>query len=139
MVFKLDGTKPVLPSPAPLPAVAAEPPAQAPGIDAARIANGRGLYFANCAFCHSNQHRSISPDLRRLSAEKHAVFADIVLKGLLQPNGMPAFNDLLTPRDAEDIHAYLIDLQAKTRATELELQRQGKPIDTPVPTIISSL
>lgn len=139
MVFKLDGTKPALPALAPLPAVAAVPPAQAPGIDAARIANGRGVFYGNCAFCHSNLHRSISPDLRRLSAEKHAVFKDIVLKGLLQPSGMPAFGDLLTEREVEDLHAYLIDLQATTRATELELQRQGKPIDTPAPTVISAL
>ena len=139
MGFKLDGTKPALPAPAPLPAVAAEPPAQAPGIDAARIAGGRDLYFANCGFCHSNQHRSISPDLRRLTPEKHAVFNEIVLKGLLQPNGMPSFGDLLSPLEAEDLHAYLIDLQAATRATELELQRQGKPIDTPAPTIINAL
>ena len=139
MVFKLDGTKPALPALAPLPAVAAEPPAQAPGIDAARIARGRGLYFSNCGFCHSNQHRSISPDLRRLTPEKHAVFNEIVLKGLLQPNGMPSFGDLLSPLDVEDLHAYLIDLQTATRARELELQRQGKPIDTPAPTIINAL
>ena len=62
-----------------------------------------------------------------------------MLKGLLQPNGMPSFGDLLTPLEAEDLHAYLIDLQAATRATELELQRQGKPIDTPAPTIINAL
>lgn len=139
LVFKLDGTKPALPKPAPLPEVAPVPPAQAPGVDASSIARGRGLYFGTCGFCHANQHHSIAPDLRRLTAEKHAVFNDIVLKGMLQPNGMPSFGDLLTPQDAADIHAFLIRLQEVTRAAELDLQRQGKPIDTPVPTILSSL
>ena len=49
----------------------------------------------------------------------HAVFRAIVLDGALIANGMPRWDDRLSPADADAIHAYLIDLQAKTRADEL--------------------
>jgi quinohemoprotein ethanol dehydrogenase len=39
----------------------------------------------------------------------HAAFKDIVLKGALAANGMERFDDLLSDKDADAIHAYLID------------------------------
>jgi len=66
------------------------------------------------------------------------VFERIVLEGLLLPNGMPRFNDLLTPEQARAIHAFLIDEQRKLRARELQLQREGKPLDSRSLTILSS-
>jgi quinohemoprotein ethanol dehydrogenase len=94
--------------------------------------------MAHCAICHSNLHRSISPDLRRMPAEAHAAFNEIVLRGGLLAGGMPRWDDPLSEADADAIHAYLIDLQAKTRATELDLKRQGKPLDTRGPLLMSS-
>ena len=38
----------------------------------------------------------------------HACFADIVIGGLLESKGMASFADLLTPEEAEAIHAYVI-------------------------------
>ena len=43
-----------------------------------------------------------------MSAETHAKFTDIVLKGIYVDKGMASFADLLTPQQAEAIHAYLI-------------------------------
>jgi quinohemoprotein ethanol dehydrogenase len=52
---------------------------------------------------------SSTPDLRKLNAGLHAEFKDIVLKGVLAPAGMERFDDLLSEKDADNIHAYLID------------------------------
>lgn len=138
LVFKLDGKPVPMPKPLPALAVAPLPPAQAPGVTPATIAQGQGLFMANCAICHSNLHRSISPDLRRIPAEVHPLFKDIVMKGALLGGGMPRWDDILSEADADAIHAYLIDLQGKTRATELVLKRQGKPLDTRGPLLMSS-
>jgi quinohemoprotein ethanol dehydrogenase len=103
----------------------------------ARLARGRGLFFENCAICHANQHRSISPDLRRMRTETHDLFREIVLGGLYVPNGMPRFDDLLSVDDADAIHAYFIDEQAKVRARELALRARGEALDSPSAAILS--
>ncbi len=54
------------------------------------------------------------------------------------PNGMPRWDDLLNPADVDAIHAYLIDLQAKTRADELAKQKAGVPLDAPSLAILSN-
>lgn len=138
MVFKLGGGKVRVPDLLPPLEVAHEAPAQAPGVTAATIARGQGLFFGNCAICHANQPRSITPDLRRMQPATHEAFNQIVLEGLLTPNGMPRWNDILSTDDADAIHAYLIDLQGKTRADELEKRKAGKPLDGPSLTILSN-
>jgi quinohemoprotein ethanol dehydrogenase len=138
LVFKLDGG--AVPIPPQLPPLDAAPPApkQAPGVTPAMIAQGQTLFFGNCALCHSNQVRSITPDLRRMSEGSHQAFKQIVLEGLLTPNGMPRWNDRLNEKDVEAIHAYLIDLQGKTRAEEIEKKKRGLPLDRPGLTILSN-
>ena len=37
------------------------------------------------------------------------MFKDIVLRGAVAPTGMESFSDILTEKDVDDIHAYLID------------------------------
>jgi quinohemoprotein ethanol dehydrogenase len=138
MVFRLDGKRVPLPRPLPPLEVAPLAPAQAPGVTPAMLAQGKALFLANCAICHSNQPRSISPDLRRMPNEVHAAFDEIVLRGALLPGGMPRWDDLLSEADAHAIHAYLIDLQANTRTREIELKREGKPLDTHAPLVMSS-
>ena len=138
LVFKLDGGAVKLPDPLPPLEVAPEPPAQAPGVTPAMIAQGAGLFFANCAICHSNQPRSIAPDLHRMQPGTHAAFRQILLEGLLTPNGMPRWDDLLTPADVDALHAYLIDAQQKTRTRELALQKAGKPLDSKALAIMSN-
>jgi quinohemoprotein ethanol dehydrogenase len=139
LVFKLGGGKVPIPADLQKLEVAGEPPVQAAGVTPAIIAQGQGLFFTvGCALCHSNQHRSITPDLRRMSPETHKAFDEIVLKGLLVQNGMPRWDDKLKPADAAAIHAWLIDLQGKTRADELKKQKAGKPLDAPSLAILSS-
>lgn len=102
------------------------------------IAAGRGLFFSNCALCHSNQLRSITPDLRRMQPGTHQAFDDIVLGGLLSSQGMPRWDDVLTPADAHALHAWLIDEQGKLRREELEKRRRGIPLDAPSIAILSN-
>ena len=139
MVFKLDGGAVPIPPLLPAPEVAAEPPAQAPGVTPAVIARGQALFYSTgCALCHSNQHRSGPPDLRRMQPGTHQAFNQIVLEGLLVQNGMPRWDDLLKPEDAAAIHAWLIDQQVRTRKEELEKQRRGIPLDAPSVAILSN-
>jgi len=111
LAFRLDGgTTPVppdLPAVAPIP----EPPAQTG--TAADIGAGAALFGANCGGCHANMPRAAVPDLRRSSAATHAAFNDIVLRGALQPRGMPRWDDLLSEKDADQIHAFVISVARK--------------------------
>lgn len=138
LVFRIDGG--AVPQPQPLPPmeVAPEPPAQAAGVTPATIASGQHMFFENCAICHSNQLRSTAPDLRRMQPGVHDSFQKIVREGLLLPNGMPRWDDMLSARDVDAIHAYLIDEQRKTRSKELKLNAAGKPLDAPSAAIMSS-
>ncbi len=138
LVFKLDGGPVRLPPLLPKLEVAPPPPAQLPGVTPATIAQGQALFFGNCAICHSNQHRSITPDLRRMQPGTHDAFRRVVLDGALVPNGMPRWDDALKPAEVDAIHAYLIDLQGKTRAEELAKVKAGLPLDAPSLAILSN-
>ena len=66
------------------------------------------------------------------------MFSDILLRGILVPNGMPRWDDHLTPEQVDSIHAYLIDLQARTPDDELAKQKAGVPLDAPSLAILSN-
>ena len=84
----------------------AKPPAQT--ADQASINAGEVKFVEECSRCHA-LGLSTTPDLRRLNAGLHAAFKDIVLHGALAPAGMERFDDLLSEKDVDNIHAYLID------------------------------
>ncbi len=138
LVFKLGGGAVRVPADLPALQPAPAPPAQLPGVTPQTIAMGSALFTDNCSLCHSNQPRAPLPDLRRMQPGTHEVFDKIVLEGLLTPNGMPRWDDLLKPDQVKAIHAFLIDEQGKVHARELELQREGKPLDSHSLTILSN-
>lgn len=138
LVFRLGGRKVPMPPLLPPLDVAPPPSAQATGVTPAVIARGQGLFFNNCAICHANLPRSITPDLRRMQPGTHDLFREIVLGGALVAGGMPRWDDILKPEDVDAIHAYLIDLQGRTRADELAKRKAGKPLDGPSLTILSN-
>lgn len=138
LVFKLDGAPVKKPDPLPPLEVAAAPPAQKPGVTPAMIARGQGLFFQNCAICHSNQLRSTAPDLRRMQPATHDMFGAIVRDGLLLPGGMPRWDDLLSVQDVDAIHAWLIAEQGALRAREIKLKAAGKPLDAPSIAVMSN-
>ena len=74
----------------------------------ATIARGAVLYAQTCQVCHGQQAMGGVKDLRKMTAETHGKFNDIVLKGLYAEKGMANFSDLLKPDEVEAIHAYLI-------------------------------
>ncbi|HWK42076.1 MAG TPA: PQQ-dependent dehydrogenase, methanol/ethanol family [Croceibacterium sp.] len=138
LVFRIGGGE--VPVPADLPALqpAPEPPAQLPGVTPETIAMGSALFTENCSICHSNQPRAPLPDLRRMQPGTHDVFDQIVLEGLLLPNGMPRWDDLLKPDQVRAIHAFLINEQGTLRQRELKLKAEGKPLDSRALTIMSN-
>ena len=138
LVFKLGGS--AVPIPAELPPLEVAPPGppQLAGTTAATLAQGRALFFQNCVLCHANQHRSITPDLRRMPPGIHELFSKIVLEGALVANGMPRWDDKLTDDDVNALHAYLIDLQMKTHNDELAKQKAGVALDAPSLAILSN-
>jgi len=138
LVFRIGGGDVPIPPDLPPLQPAPAPPPQLPGVTPATIAQGNALFLNNCTVCHSNQPRAPLPDLRRMARGTHDVFDRIVLQGLLVDNGMPRWDDLLKPDEVKAIHAWLIDEQGKLRARELQLQREGKPLDSHSLTILSN-
>ena len=104
LVFKLGGTA-VLPPMKPEEEIPEPPPLRAAE---AQVQKGAQLYASTCAICHGQQAVGGVKDLRRMTRESHAAFKDIVLGGLRKDKGMASFADILTPDDADAIHAYLI-------------------------------
>ncbi len=105
IAFKLGG------GPTPTPPVRDSRPFEKPPeqtAERAAIQAGEVAFIQECSRCHV-LGLSSTPDLRRLNSGQHAAFKDIVLKGVLAPAGMERFDDLLSERDVEAIHAYLID------------------------------
>jgi len=113
ITLKIGGPPPPLPAPesdAPVP----EPPPRL--TSKAAVAQGDVLYNRYCARCHVFG-RGILPDLRRMDTATHGLFNSIVLQGAYGPKGMGRFDDVLSPADAESIHAYLIDQAWQLKAS----------------------
>jgi quinohemoprotein ethanol dehydrogenase len=105
LVFKL-GAKGVTLPPPPPPSTLPRPPALR--ASEAQVNEGRALYAETCNRCHGDNAIGGVKDLRFMTPETHAEFNDIVLKGIRADKGMASFADVLTPSQAEAIHAYLI-------------------------------
>ena len=135
LVFKLGGGAVPLPKELPAMTVAPEPPPMPEGADPA---NGFNLYMSSCVLCHASQQRTMAADLRRMEPITHEMFDRILLEGIYVSLGMPRWDDLFTPQDVKDIHAYLISEQQKTREHELKLQEKGLPLDAVNSGVLSS-
>ncbi|MEM9532120.1 MAG: PQQ-dependent dehydrogenase, methanol/ethanol family [Pseudomonadota bacterium] len=115
LVFKLDG------GPVPMPAKRPPPlPFYAPELawsGGEFLAQGKSLYNINCGACHGFYGSTpLLPDLRRLTEAKHQLFGEIVLGGILEPNGMPSFADTLSDPDVKAIQAYVASLARQALA-----------------------
>jgi quinohemoprotein ethanol dehydrogenase len=85
------------------------------------VARGQDLYARHCMRCHGIGTKSggLLPDLRHSTRETHDQWRDIVLAGTRADRGMASFADLLSPEDADAIHAYVVS-QALRQPTLLE-------------------
>ena len=113
LTFRLgaDGALPPLEDPLPAP----EPP---PRIDDPElIAHGKNGFNTRCGMCHGLDAvgGGVLPDLRLMSAQSHEQFYAIMLGGLHSERGMVSFAAVLDAKDAEAIHAYIIDEAHKHR------------------------
>jgi quinohemoprotein ethanol dehydrogenase len=115
LAFKLGG-KAAMPRIAEKSASIPEPPHME--ATPAQLDNGKYKFMSSCAVCHGPLVISsgVVPDLRLLSAEKHAIFKEIVYDGVIHGAGMPRMGDLLTEQDVHDIHAYVIARANEDRA-----------------------
>jgi quinohemoprotein ethanol dehydrogenase len=105
MVFKLGAsgvTLPPMPPPSPVP----PPPRLTANEDTIR--KGQKLFGETCSRCHGENARGGVKDVRYMTPETHAQFNAIVIDGIRKEKGMVGFADILTPADADAIHAYLI-------------------------------
>ncbi len=105
VAFKLGGGR--VPTPVARVVEAFEKPPARTASDEA-IQAGEIKFIEECSRCHVLD-LNVTPDLRRLNPGLHAAFKDIVLHGLLASAGMERFDDLLSEKDVDNIHAYLID------------------------------
>ncbi len=105
LVFRLGASGVTLPPPPP-PSALPRPPFLTATEDV--IARGRELYGETCARCHGPNAVGGVKDLRWMTAETRASFADIVLRGIYTERGMLGFGDVLSEDDASAIHAFLI-------------------------------
>ena len=108
LVFRLGGTAQLPPMPAESMVLPELSPPPALTATAAQVAAGEALYGANCAVCHGSAARGGVKDLRHMSPQTHGQFADIVLGGIRERNGMASFADTLSAEQVENIHHYLI-------------------------------
>jgi PQQ-dependent dehydrogenase (methanol/ethanol family) len=112
LAFKLGGDAEMPPAPPPLP-----PPPGAPlpvTASAEELERGSLLFHRDCLLCHGPAAiagGSIK-DLRYATAETHAAFEDIVLRGTREPLGMPPFADLLSPDEVYLIQQYILSRAA---------------------------
>jgi quinohemoprotein ethanol dehydrogenase len=85
---------------------------------AAELENGKYRYMATCMVCHGALVVSggVTPDLRMLPPEKHAIFKEIVYDGVIHGAGMPQLSDLVSEQDVHDIHAYIVMRANQDRA-----------------------
>ncbi len=108
LVYKLGGTAalPALPPAAP---AALDPPPDA--ASAATVAAGKALYHRYCASCHGDSATGsgVLPDLRYSGLIKSPQAFDMTVReGARVDQGMVAFKDEVSPRDLEQIRAYVI-------------------------------
>jgi quinohemoprotein ethanol dehydrogenase len=104
LVFKLGGTAQLPPMPA-APSLPRPPFLRA---SEAQVIEGRRLFADTCSTCHGRDARGGLKDLRWMTADTHAEFLDIVLRGTRVEKGMASFDEILTKAQAEAIHSYLI-------------------------------
>jgi len=107
LVFRLNGNK-QLPALTPVSRELPKPPERQAGAEI--LDRGKYLYHIRCAMCHGESATSsgVIPDLRYLSGQSHTEWYAIVLGGARSKNGMPSFGQVLSPADADAIHAYVV-------------------------------
>jgi len=74
------------------------------------IKRGGEIYYTFCMSCHSTIDKNYGalPDLGHIDKAKFDIIDEIVLKGRLEPFGMPNFGSRLSATDLENIKKYIV-------------------------------
>lgn len=125
-VFKLGGSQTVT-------ALAATkaPPEKPPAVEAtpAMLDKGFHIYHTTCVVCHGflAESAGVIPDLRMSSNDVFASYDEIVLEGVLAPNGMASFADNMTAEDVEAVRQYVLSQANMLWANENPSQPTAPP------------
>jgi quinohemoprotein ethanol dehydrogenase len=107
IVFKLGGKATLPPLPAAEPEILNPPRSTT---DMATVHRGEAIYQRYCSTCHGDVAVSggVLPDLRYSNTLTNDQWFQIVLGGMLQPNGMVSFAKEISRGDAAVVRAYVI-------------------------------
>ena len=84
------------------------------------LLKGEKIYAQYCGACHGAGVRGKSiVDLRHLTIDKHEIFNEILLEGILEENGMANFSSILTEQEVNQVHNYIIDRATKDRIKQI--------------------
>ena len=114
LVFKIGGTAKAPDFPAP----AQPPPIDLAGVGSAGdVQHGFALFHQNCQVCHGpNASGAWLPDLKRspmlMTADN---WKGVVIDGAQASRGMASFRRFFTPKDAEDVRAYVLSEARKAQ------------------------
>jgi len=109
LIFALDGKEPLGPNPQPEPATPIDQPDLV--LDPKRVAAGRVVFGDYCVACHGAGAVAggQAPDLRASPILLDPdILRQVLVDGILQPSGMPAFKDL-TPMQMDNLRYYVRD------------------------------
>jgi PQQ-dependent dehydrogenase (methanol/ethanol family) len=123
LVFKLGGK-----AQAPAFPVAPQPPRDVTGLKSdGDVTHGFALFHENCQVCHGpNASGAWLPDLKRTPMLQTADnWKGVVIDGASASRGMASFARFLTPKDAEDIRAYVISEAKNAAAAQASPSPQG--------------
>ena len=127
ITFRLDGgdvPKPPVRKDEPFP----KPPANE--ASPAEIQAGETKFIEQCSRCHT-LGPNITPDLRKMPLEVHDMFKDILLGGAFARMGMESFGDILSAKDVENIHAYLIEQSWQAYRQQQPFEASKPPREEP--------
>jgi quinohemoprotein ethanol dehydrogenase len=91
------------------------------------VQHGFALFHENCQVCHGpNASGAWLPDLKRTPMLQTADnWKGVVIDGASAGRGMASFARFLTPKDAEDIRAYVVSEAKAAAAAQASPNKQG--------------
>ena len=129
LVFKIGGK-----ATAPAFNVPAQPEIDLTGVSSSGdVQHGFAVFHQHCQVCHGpNAAGAWLPNLRASPMLANAEnWKGVVIDGVLAPRGMASFARFLTPKDAEDVRAYVI--QEARNAAAAPATAQGSRTPAPPP------
>ncbi|HVI32225.1 PQQ-dependent dehydrogenase, methanol/ethanol family [Phenylobacterium sp.] len=129
LVFKIGGK-----ATAPAFNVPAQPEIDLTGVSSSGdVQHGFAVFHQHCQVCHGpNAAGAWLPNLRASPMLANAEnWKGVVIDGVLAPRGMASFSRFLTPKDAEDVRAYVI--QEARNASAAPATAQGSRTPAPPP------